>query len=451
MTGCEWTGFFRERIKTISVYGIFFIAIFCARLVTIHQYGRDIPFWDQWDAEADKLFKPWLESTLSFTDLVSAHNEHRILLTRLLALTLFEINGRVWSPLLEMRVNAAIDAAALTVLMIMLGSYLELRRLVIFLIGSLLMLAIPYGWENILSGFQSQFYFLLIISFAFIGGMAKYEESDGRWRASFFLGLLAPLTLASGALTLLAGAGVLGLKKKLGGRAKVSFVYISALIIAAVISVYLTPNVVGHVSLKAKSFHDFLSAFNRVSSWPLTWLPCAGLIINIPFFIVIYCRLKSEANRCLVLTLLGLGFWLFLQCVSVAYARADSCLSSRYLEIYSIGAILNIFSALYIFQSLPLIKLFKKMLVLWLVIMFASYGSMLPSVFSQITAKGVQSERQYMNVRKYVMGFFGGSLPSDGPNEIPYPDPVRLKLLLDDPLINEIYLKKLMDNNRIAK
>lgn len=58
----------------------------------ITQYGNATPYWDQWNAEAELLYKPYLEGNLSWSSLLAPHNEHRIFTTRILALGLLELN-----------------------------------------------------------------------------------------------------------------------------------------------------------------------------------------------------------------------------------------------------------------------------------------------------------------------------------------------------------------------
>src|SRR4051812_36417135 len=67
------------------------LVLFAAKLWVIGTYGNNTPFWDQWDAQATFLFGPYLSGHLPVDVLVSAHNEHRILWTRLLALLLLEL------------------------------------------------------------------------------------------------------------------------------------------------------------------------------------------------------------------------------------------------------------------------------------------------------------------------------------------------------------------------
>src|SRR5690242_7592258 len=57
------------------------LSLFCvvlgAKFNLLQRDGSDLPFWDQWDAEGDFLFRPHLERGLHAADLFRPHNEHR--------------------------------------------------------------------------------------------------------------------------------------------------------------------------------------------------------------------------------------------------------------------------------------------------------------------------------------------------------------------------------------
>ena len=75
------------------------LVILGAKLWIIQVYGSPLPYWDQWD-EAKLVFKPWLEGHLTWGALFAAHNEHRIVFTRLLDLLELRLNGQ-WDPELQ--------------------------------------------------------------------------------------------------------------------------------------------------------------------------------------------------------------------------------------------------------------------------------------------------------------------------------------------------------------
>ena len=76
------------------------LIILGAKIWLIAAYGNATPFWDEWDAEATGLYPRYVAGTLRLSDLLAQHNEHRILLTRLLDLALFAGSGR-WDPILQ--------------------------------------------------------------------------------------------------------------------------------------------------------------------------------------------------------------------------------------------------------------------------------------------------------------------------------------------------------------
>jgi hypothetical protein len=79
--------------------------------------GSVVPFWDQWDAEAAFLYEPYLAGTLGVGHLLAAHNEHRILFTRLLVLLQLEVLA-YWDPVGQMIVNAIIYASVIAMILV---------------------------------------------------------------------------------------------------------------------------------------------------------------------------------------------------------------------------------------------------------------------------------------------------------------------------------------------
>jgi hypothetical protein len=177
------------------------LVIIGAKLWLIIIYGSETPFWDQWDSEPAFLYKPYLENSLRVSDLFVPHNEHRILFTRILALTLLELNG-YWDTILQMTINAAIHAASIAVLLTLLGRALQAGHVTLLAVFTALLFAIPFGWENSLSGFQSQFYLLLLFTFLCFLTFRGAAAFSARWWLGIALALACFFSLASGAFTL---------------------------------------------------------------------------------------------------------------------------------------------------------------------------------------------------------------------------------------------------------
>ncbi len=146
---------------SIALIWIFAVVLFGIKLWIINTYGNATPFWDQWDGEAVKLYKPYFDGTLTFSDWFAPHNEHRIFTTRLLSLGLLLING-IWNPLLQMVINAALHITALVLCIVLLTSVIGRKNLLPLLLFALVLFGVPYAWQNTLMGFQSQFYFIVL-------------------------------------------------------------------------------------------------------------------------------------------------------------------------------------------------------------------------------------------------------------------------------------------------
>src|SRR6478735_4239191 len=77
------------KFARLAVCAALGVLVFGSRAWLVRAAGSPVPFWDQWDAEALGLYEPWLSGQLHWPDLLRAHNEHRIVLTRLADLALF--------------------------------------------------------------------------------------------------------------------------------------------------------------------------------------------------------------------------------------------------------------------------------------------------------------------------------------------------------------------------
>src|SRR5205085_11580530 len=90
-----------------------FLVVSSVRLIAIALYGSPVPFFDEWDAGAAALYKPYLDGQLTIWKLLSRLNEHIIFTSRILNLVTFEL-AREWHVRLQMAVNALVYAGFAT-------------------------------------------------------------------------------------------------------------------------------------------------------------------------------------------------------------------------------------------------------------------------------------------------------------------------------------------------
>lgn len=429
--------------KERNMFLAFFLVLVITKSLIIYVFGNATPYWDQWNGEAANLYLPWLNGSLNLSDLLAPHNEHRIFTMRLLSLGLLIANGNVWNPLLEMYVNAAIHAIALTFFVYCVTRSIADSSKKYVVIFSIALFAIPFGWENTLAGFQSQFYLLLLFSFIFLWAIACEKIFSFKWWLGIIAGVLCPLSLASGALTLLIGAFILVIRQGFFKEksSKSIYLYSAFLILLAMISIFYTPSIPYHASLKAQTVGEFISALMKVSAWPVKFVYSA-FIVQAPIvcFALLFLTRKEWRTSQTYLYLVAIGGWVFAQFLTISYGRFSGSLSSRYLDLFAIGLVIN-FATLLIFYgkvSLERKKLLRIALLTWLLIIFVGIFARLPTIFNELKLKRFESLQQEQNVRAYLCTESKSYLLNKPLQYVPFPDIDYLKSLLDNPQIKGI-------------
>jgi hypothetical protein len=327
-------------------------AVVLFRAMLVASYATEMPFADQWDAEIDRLYRPLVEGNLRWPDLFSPHNEHRILFTRLLGLSVFGLNEFQFDNVVESFANVLVYAGVFTMLLVPLARELPNRALLPFAQTAILFGALPYAWENVASGFQNAFWFLAGWSIA-----ALWTITHSGRRAFCSIGIasccsaLAIFTLASGCLTSIAVATV-GLVLYRNGRLTLRQLVVleSALLAVFLLGLALVPEVPHTVPMHARTFGEFLTATLRVLSWPfpvgwaapVIWWPTAVLLARRGVL-----RIGPPLPR-IDLFLLGVAIWVGLQAAAIAYSRghADGAFpTSRYFDLLALGLGMNLLIA----------------------------------------------------------------------------------------------------------
>ncbi|NTW75143.1 MAG: hypothetical protein HGB29_09795 [Chlorobiaceae bacterium] len=417
-----------------ALYLMFALMVIGARFMIVAAYGNAMPVWDQWDAEIDRLFRPWMEGTLRWQELFAAHNEHRVFTGRVLALLLFVLNGQVLNPMLEMVANAILFAGALLLLLYgLLGMLPDGRnRLLIMLFASLLF-SIPLGVENILLN-NSALYFIIFFSMVFLLALSRRSGDFSFWDIVALLsGLLACLSFASGVLTLAAGIFLLGLQWFLGVmRTRSTVVMMVLLVLMLVLFIKLTPSIQGHDQFRSRTLLDFIVSILRMTG---------GLVFFVPSVVFIFRQLRHKpGSGDPTWFLVALCLWVFGQMVVIAYGRGHSnVLTSRYRDLYAIGYLANLAAFLVLMRD-PGLNWKSWPLKAWLITFCAIIMAVMPLIvrdLSRTRALGIEYEAR---VRTYLTTHDENVLIETGA-KLPYPDPVRLKTLLDRKIVREMLPK----------
>jgi hypothetical protein len=420
--------------------------VILARAVLVGGFASALPFWDQWDAEAATWLKPWMQGELTVAHLLAAHNEHRIGWSRLWSLLWFEANGGRWDNLVLALANTLLSGllAALTCALLRDGLATRVARGVFFALV-LLLAVIPFGWENLLVGFQSQFQFLALFALLLLAAAARLPDRPVSLPMLWGLALLGLPTMATGVLAPVAAGGMLVLRAWAGqwriGRAGLAVAGLAAITLGGLAAVPVVPD---HGVLRPDSLAEALRALGRVLAWPVPrgwwvvpalWLPTAWSLWQLR-------RRRDVAPQ--EWLALGLAAWTLLQALAIVWSRGQGLEMppSRYTDLLAFGLVANGWLALHGWErartrsddgrwsrTAP-----AALALLCFAALLAGLVRGLPAHRVALHERSWLSGEQRANVREFLASGEPQALVAP-PLYVPYPDPARLGTYLSDPVI----------------
>lgn len=415
------------------------LSVFGAHLQLIAALGSAVPFWDQWDAEAMNLYVPYLNGTLSLADMFAAHNEHRIVATRLLALLHLELAGE-WNPRFEMILNAIVHAGMITwfvaLLMPLVGAY---RRLLLALFAAFLF-ALPIGYQNTLWGFQSQFYFVALFAIGAIICFATAAPFSLRWFSGLLLAVLSYFSLSSGAATVLVAAILVALQLAVGTRERraVEFVALAILTACGVAMVLGIPRTASQPPFDALLF---IQAVIALTALPLATVAGAAFVQGPTIWFTSHTLATRSPRNSRSWFAVGVAGWVASQIVLFSYGRSYA-LAVRYFDIailaYPIGLVAVLALTDRLRETTRARRLATPAAVAWVLVMVTVLAVL--SYYSSLRGArewSAASEQQSLNVNAYLASNDISHLTDKGQNA-PYPDPERLAEALAIPDVRAI-------------
>ncbi len=311
-----------------SIFGGFFLwslSLFLLgmgmKLMMMQRCINPVPYFDQWEGEAAAIYVPYLEHTLSIADLFYPQNEHRIFLTHVYDLALLLLNGQ-WDSQLQMVLNAVIHSATVAGFGWLLAGLMGRRAYPFIWIPLAVAVLSPFGWENALWGFQSQFYFLLLFSLLTIWLLGS-EPLTPRWRLGVLAAVFSLLSMASGLLAAAAVAAVTILdvfKKREDWRRFLPT--LGACTVMVVAGLLLKGKVIGEETWHAQSVRAFFLSLGNNLCWPTGLVPWLAPFNLLPLAVLAWIYLRStKSNLAAERIILTIGLWTVLQSIATAYAR----------------------------------------------------------------------------------------------------------------------------------
>ena len=408
---------------TIAFAACLFAVVVGLKWATFDRFGSAMPDWDQWDAEALNLLAPWFEHDHFAAHLFQPHNEHRVVITKLQNLTLTLLNGQ-WDARLEAVANALLHGA-LAVALWLLGR----RRFASFTHAPLWLLSaalfgLPLAWQNILGGFHSQQYWLLVTSFAAVVVLPFARPWSAAWWAGIGAATLALFTMGSGLLAAAVVLVMLGFQW-LRGETKLRAAWPTLIwcVILVAAGALTRVEVEYHAQLKAKTAHDFFFSLVHSLQWPVPsgFDALAGLLW-LPWLIAAWCVFTARRGAASVAgqILVGLGGWVLVQLVATAYARGAGAdfPASRYMDTLTFGAMVNGLTLAWLFSgslTLPRWRLAIVLAAAWVLTLGFGLRHLLDT---NLNHELPDARRYYDKAETHMRGY----LATDDPAQLAFPD-----------------------------
>jgi hypothetical protein len=428
---------FVEKKRTSLLLLALFLVLFGSRAALLSYAANSTPFFDEWDGDAFLLLQPYLQGRLGIADLLAPYNEHRIVFTRLLVLSIFQASG-YWDVVLQMIVNAILDSVTVVAVGYSLVRVLSGGLGVAAMIVCVTINAVPYAYDNVLLGFNTHFYLLISLSFASLWLMAGAAAWSARWVLGALAALGSYFCMASGALTLATVCALHLLQAVLGRRVGYrEATGIAALAALTTVLLALIPHVEASDAFRAHSLGEYLSAFIQLLSWPANFALGMALYVPSAIFLVrtLADRPNSDDPRWINV---GALVWVLGAIAALAEGRAQWPMQSRYVDILLIGSMINLVSALWLWTRRAAGKrsiVRRVALGVWMGLFVLSLIHPQRHVRDRIDERRAIAIAEAKNLRGYLAtgdaSFLGGAPAL----QIPYFDSGHLRYLLDTPEI----------------
>jgi len=337
-----------------------FFTIFGAMLLTVSLFGEPVPFFDEWDAEALLLYKPYIEGNLNLDGLITSHNGHRVIVTRITALILFMLNGG-WDPELQMIVNALLHALTGTFLIGLMQKQHHCQFDRLDIVFALVLFTIPFSSLSLLVAFQTQFYYMLLFA---VGSL--WALTSGKHFIGYLLATLSFLSMTPGAFVFPAYMAVLLIeiiRNRSVSQNLLCHLFICGLLFLLIILTRSTET--SDETFRAQHFPGFAISFLAALSWPFRIGLGVGVIVYVPLFLFL---VRAPFISHLPRYYFALGIFLLLQIFAMAYFRGGEGVppAERYWEILRIGVWVNGVCLLILLQDVRL-RLMKPLALLWFI------------------------------------------------------------------------------------
>lgn len=419
----------------------FAIALLALRVAWVAMYAKSLPFWDEWDAIVNFLVRRYATDTLSLLDLFHPHNEHTIFFTNLIALGELWLNHGQFDNLPVAIFNAILFTATWCFIVSRIARHGNPESVRLPLIACGFSALVPVGWENIPTGFQNAFYFLIAGSLILLWLTAS-ASSNSRRQFAFFavIALGTCVTMGSGFLASCAALVVCLLRVKQQPQLRQALLYrIAICTIATGCGIFLL--------IRASARTDLPGVLRLASetiaflAWPFGSTAMVGVAASLPMFFLGVSLLQKRKHQPIDYFMFGVGTWCVMQMCAIAAGRQINAQypDSRYQDILIFWPLTNLY-ALHAFlcrYSRPTrFRLSGSLVCAVATAAFvAALAGMAPGALIELQRRSNSFDGETARVAHYLRTGDPSVFEAKGFLELPYPSGAQLRALLDDTIV----------------
>lgn len=409
-----------------------FVVVTCAQLWLVARAGTDVPFMDQWDAEGRSLYPRAVEGSLGVGELLAAHNEHRILWTRLLDLGLFRLNGQ-WDPLLQLATNAVLHGLAAALLAVVLTKGMQ-RGPRWAMAAVVLLFCLPFAsWHNALWGFQSQVYCCVLFSLGAIAAWTRPPDSMTRWVSAVLWIVAAYFSMGPGLLVPFALMAVVLFWPSPKER---NWRTVGLLAGAAVLALGLRASDSEVTGVHATSLGDFLGAVCRLLAWPYAEQPWLAVLLALPFvgWLARHRHLGTREGEAAVF---GCAGWILLVVLAAGWARGSSGefaagVPSRYVDFVVLWPLVNLWCVGALWSHLP--RVGRLLATTWVLFLVIGWAGASHAAWRGVIAPRLRDRDAPVRLAQEFQRTGDAAVFANQPKlYVPHPNPDSVRAVLTDP------------------
>ena len=438
-----------------ATHNLALLAAFVVAAAAIHAgivaaYANPIPYSDEWIALIDNVLRPWASGQFSLLDLFKSHNEHTIVPTRLLGLILLWLNHGQFDNVPSALLNALFYAAAWAVPIHLFFRHASGTLQTFAVVMGLAALA-PLEGEDLIFGFQNQYYFLIAGSVATLWLATTACSTSKRSLAAFAVVAFATcVSMGSGFFASALAVVVCALRwqhepqhrraLKLRMLIGLAIAVFGLILLLHSFVVMKQQGILGNKQIDLDGIRRVFSCL----AWPYTSAAWAGVLLALPFGAFSLRLLwRRESATALDYLAFGIGLWAGAQACALAFDRHSEAtsLASRYLpvllfwplmNVYAVNRLVGVATSGRVTRSAAILSLLPAVAAGALI---ANTVKMAPASLSAVAVASQQHQMQAAHVARYVRIGDSDALNKAGHMGLPYPNTQKLQSLLDDPAV----------------